>query len=193
MIFSGHYTFIYLRYSPCTVLIYIIDDVIICKWLYNPLASAMQTEIPEEGQGSQCALGFHFALQAFCSQGPGSVSQRSWVTRTTMPHSHVPGFGWYYGNSQAWLGHFHYTLGARKQTNLYNAHKQSFLISFNGTLKTRLSIVCCVLNNLLMIIKDAQSLPTISALYLTKKIRIQEESKWNELHPRRRCYLQRNP
>lgn len=44
-----------------------------------------------------------------------------------------------------------------------------------------------------MIIKDAQSLPTISALYLTKKIRVQEESKWNELDPRRRCYLQRNP
>lgn len=110
-----------------------------------------------------------------------------------MPHSYVPGFDWCYGNSEVWLGHFHYTLRARKQTNLYNTYKQSFLISFNGTLKTRLSIVCCVLNNLLMIIKDAQSLPTISALYLTKEIRVQEESKWNELDPRRRCYLQRNP
>lgn len=35
----------------------------------------------EEGQGSQSALGFHFALQAFCSEGPGSVTQRSWVTQ----------------------------------------------------------------------------------------------------------------
>lgn len=80
-----------------------------------------------------------------------------------------------------------------KQTNLYNAHKQPFLISFNGTLKTRLSIVHCVLNNLLMIIKDAQILPTVSALYLTKKIRVQEESKWSELDPRRRCYQWRSP
>lgn len=70
-------------------------------------------------------------------------------------------------------------LCAWKQTNLYNAHKQPFLISFNGALKTRPSIVRCVLNNLLMIIKDAQSLPTIS-LYLTKEDKGsgQKQVKW---------------